>query len=165
MFPFYVAALALILKEQVGNSSARLATNRVAVGAWIVLLLGSALSLRFSPKHAKDDYRSAAAITRQYLAQGRTVWWVACWECAWYYRVPIGPVDSAENSLSPFCYIIRPGNSNASSPVTLPIVLLSRPSLYDPAGSVRAFTSQNQMRGLEERCHTFTIFVPPDMKP
>src|SRR5262249_47987538 len=142
----------------------RITVSRLAASVWILLLFSSALSLRFSAKHAKDDYRGAAALTKEYLAQGRTVWWVACWECAWYYRVPIGPVDSAENSLSPFCYIIQPANSNAPASSALPIVLLSRPSVYDPAGSVRAYAARNKLSRLEERCHTFSILGPTDFK-
>lgn len=164
IFPFYVAAMGLVLKAQ-ANPGGHLIMRRLVTGAWIVLLVGSALSLRFSPKHAKDDYREAAALTKKYLAQGRTVWWVACWECAYYYRVPIGPVDRPERSLSPFCYIIQPGGSNAPVPSTLPVVLISRPSIYDPAGSVRAFVEQNKMSALNEHCHTFTFFVPQDFRP
>jgi hypothetical protein len=165
MFPFYVAAMALVLKEQFIYPGTHRWARRLVVGAWIILLVGSALSLRFSPKHAKDDYRCAAALAKEYLAQGRTVWWVACWECASYYGVPIGPVDSRDNSMTAFCYIIQPGSSNAPDPKALPVILLSRPSLYDSAGSIRAYAEQNKMSCQNERCHTFRVFVPPDPNP
>lgn len=165
MFPFYVAAMALVLKEHVGNSASGAPSRRLIVSAWIILLLSSALSLRFSAKHQKDDYRGAAALTKEYLAQGKTVWWVACWECAWYYHVPVGPVASADRSLSPVCYIIQPDNSKPRDPAALPVILVSRPSLYDPAGSVRAYAAEHKMLCLKERYQTFLVFLPPDVKP
>lgn len=165
LFPFYVAAMGLALKEHLANPDSHGWARRLVVSAWIILLVGSALSLRFAPKHAKDDYRTAAALARDYLAQGHPVWWVACWECAWYYHVPVGPEESGRNSLSHFCYIMQPGSSSAPDPTALPVILLSKPSLYDPAGSVRAYAAQNKMPCLKDRCHNFSIFVPPDMKP
>jgi hypothetical protein len=50
-----------------------------------VLVSGVLMS---SARHAKDDYRLAALITKEALADGQTVWWAAI-EGARYYHVPM----------------------------------------------------------------------------
>ena len=61
--------------------------GRLVVAAFVGLSLVSCLSLRFSERHAKDDYRGAAAIGREALARGETVWWNAKKEGAILYHL------------------------------------------------------------------------------
>jgi len=62
--------------------------GRLLVAAFVGLGLISCLSLRFSERHAKEDYRDAAAMGRQALARGETVWWNAYKYGATVYHLP-----------------------------------------------------------------------------
>ena len=64
-------------------------SGRLVVAAFVGLSLISCLSLRFSERHAKDDYRGAAAMGREALARGETVWWCARKEGATLYHLPL----------------------------------------------------------------------------
>src|SRR6185295_15583577 len=66
---------------------------RAVVILFIGLNLGSAVSLRFAQRHAKDDYRTAAAIARDTLNRGERVWWCADEGAGLYYRVPFSPLS------------------------------------------------------------------------
>jgi hypothetical protein len=63
--------------------------GRLAVTAFLGLSLISCLSLRFGERHAKDDYRGAAAIGREALSYGQTVWWNAEKYGAIIYHLPL----------------------------------------------------------------------------
>jgi hypothetical protein len=158
LFPFYVAALGLALQALTTSGGVSRRLNRLVAGAWLVLMLFSALNFRFADKHRKDDYRATVTLAKQYLASGHPVWWAASWHCAVYYGLPI---ESAQKtaSISPMCYQLKPVNSAGAAPGTQ-VIFLSRPSVYDPAGSLRAYAAQNHLRCEEDRCRAFWIYQP-----
>jgi len=158
LFPFYVAAMALALKAHVSGGSGSRRLGLALASAWVVLLAVSAFSLRFSDKHRKDDYRAAAALAKEYLAHGHPVWWAASRNCALYYGLP---AESAADSLAPQCYKVEPRNLTKTDRPLPPVIFLSRPSIYDPAGSIRSYAARNQMTSLENRCRAFWIYLPP----
>ena len=66
--------------------------HRAVVGLFLALALASDFSVRFAERHARDDYRAAAALARDSLAQGRHVWWCADITAGRFYGVPVsGP--------------------------------------------------------------------------
>jgi hypothetical protein len=133
----------------------------VVCTVWLGLLLASALSFRFADRHHKDDYRSAAALAHQSLAAGCRVWWAASWHCAVYYRVPVGAVEENRTALSPECYPVEPANA---LPDRLPVILLSRPSIYDPAGLLRSYAQSNHMACEENLCRSFRVYGRDQLK-
>ena len=156
LFPFYVAALGLALKDALEQRGSWGRSRRFLAAGWLVLLLASALSLRFSAKHAKDDYRTAALLARDYSAKGHTVYWVACWECAVYYGLPLR--DAMTNSVLPFDYF--PPDAAKGSQAIQPVIFLSRPSIYDRGGLVRAYVAGHEMSCQDNLCHAFSIYLP-----
>ncbi len=87
LLPFLLVLLAVGLT----NCLTALSARRKLIGwAALVLLLLSALEIRFAPRHRRDDYRSAADIARQAQAAGEHVWWLADVSTGLYYGVPLG---------------------------------------------------------------------------
>ncbi len=110
--------------------------GRMGVAAFLGLSLLSCLSLRFSERHAKDDYRGAAALGREALAHGESVWWDACREGAEVYHLPVKKTPGTPNTA---LLLINP---SAKFLQTLPqpdLVLVSKPDLYDKYGAVENY--------------------------
>src|SRR5262249_51024860 len=62
--------------------------QRLLVVLFLILSTASCLSLRLASRHDKDDYRGAAAIARDALQAGQTVWWNADLRGGRIYNVP-----------------------------------------------------------------------------
>jgi hypothetical protein len=87
----------------------------------------SILSLRFAGRHAKDDYRGAAAAAREVLAAGGTVWWSAD---VWTGRVY--GLEVTERSLGadlPLRLMTRLSEVAEEGPA---LAVTTRPDVYDP---------------------------------
>jgi uncharacterized membrane protein len=123
--------------------------GRLAAAACLGALAVSALSMRFAPQHAKDDYKLAATIAKDALARGQRVWWAADYLGAHYYRLP-GNFDYRGELTGmhspPFC-TDQPGiqataNLSAECLQTLSppdIVIFSRPETFDLSGDMRRY--------------------------
>jgi hypothetical protein len=123
--------------------------GRLVAVACLATLAASALSMRFAPQHAKDDYRLAASIAVDALGRGERVWWAADYLGAHYYRLP-GSFDyrgelTGEHS-PPFC-TDQPGiqatsNLPAECLQTLSppdTVIFARPETFDLSGDMRRY--------------------------
>lgn len=100
------------------------------IGVWLC----SALMLRFEPRHAKDDYRGAAAVALRALAEGETVLWAANSEAAEYYKVPLSTTPQKDHALYFAAWEWAPASPRSLVPE---VVILSKPDLYDSKGLVR----------------------------
>jgi hypothetical protein len=122
------------------------AAGRLAAAACLAALALSALSMRFAERHAKDDYRLAAAIAQDALARGQRVWWAADYLGARYYRLPgsfdhIGELTGIHQP--PSCADL-PGvqaTSNLSAEcmrsLSAPdLVVFARPETFDKGGDI-----------------------------
>lgn len=111
----------------------------VAAGVLSLLLL-SALVLRFSPDHAKDDYRGGAAVARRAVADGQTVWWVAA---------PVSRVDFYrapwQRGSPPPRWVEMPAPTPDGIALSAPpdLVLISKPDIHDPGGLVNAYLAEH----------------------
>jgi hypothetical protein len=106
--------------------------------------LASCLLLRFSPVHAKEDYRGAAAIANGALARGETVWWSACRTAAWVYHVPITLAEDAEPGKALWIESAKEGfQQHLPKP---DLVLTSKPDLYDANGALARYLSEMGFR-------------------
>lgn len=105
----------------------------------ISLSLSSCLCQRFSPRHAKDDYRGAALIANSELLQGHSVWWNADEFGAGYYRVP-----TTNRPLVPgkawLCFPTLGFNPTADKPNV--VITSSKSDIYDPTRELRSFLSK-----------------------
>ncbi len=113
---------------------------RAAVLGFFVLSMWSSLSLRFAPRHQRDDYRDAAALARTALAAHRTVWWNANPQGAAYYRLPTtgGPSDPGV-ALS----LVNPRATELDSLPKPDLVVTSKPDIYDVEGALAAYLQRN----------------------
>ncbi len=127
-------------------------TGRLAVAAFLGLSLVSCLSLRFSERHAKDDYRTAAAMARAALAQGKIVWWNADFKAATIYHLPLGekPEDAGK--------AVFVANLEKGFDRDLPkpdLVLASKPDIYDRNGALADYLNHAGLR----RTASFAAFT------
>lgn len=137
--------------------------------ACLLALVCSALSLRFSERHRKDDYQAATAIASQALASGARVWWAADALGARYYALP-GTFDymgELTNVHKPYVCEDRPGVQEVSGApgeclgrLKRPdIVIMSKPETFDANGSVTAYLAAANFIAAQE-LPAFTIWRP-----
>jgi hypothetical protein len=108
--------------------SRRSAWARGAVLLFCLLSLVSCLSLRFSQRHEKDNYRAAAALARTALSDGQSVWWNAAVEGARYYGVPL---TNRPGRASAAVLILNPTPETLSSMPAPQVIVASKPDVYD----------------------------------
>lgn len=118
-------------------------TGRLAVAAFVGLSLISCLSLRFSERHAKDDYRGAAAMGCEALAHGQTVWWNAQNEGAILYHLPLTE-QPAEPGRAFF--LMNPEKGFERGLPKPDLVLTSKADLFDSNGALADFLARAGFR-------------------
>jgi hypothetical protein len=107
----------------------------MAVALTSIIIMGySSLAVRYAPRHAKDDYKHAAELAANELADGGRIWWVAEVRGALYYGVPViderdSPVSTQSPGAQVYLSLTTPSFLSAQTPPTL--VLISRPDTYD----------------------------------
>lgn len=115
--------------------------GRIAVSLAVLAMIGSAAANRLSERHAKDDYRSSAAIAREALAQGKTVWWAADPASARFYGVNICEIPSGiqtSNTGGGCAHLIwNPSDANAIAFPIPDMLILSKADIYDRHGVLR----------------------------
>jgi hypothetical protein len=111
--------------------------GRAIVIIFILLSSISCLELRFAPRHAKDDYRGAAAIAKRAAASGNTLWWNADANGAAYY----GAVG-----FDRIAFLMNPSAEYLRATPEPQVVIVSKPELYDNAGAVAAYLRDHQYR-------------------
>ena len=116
------------------------------------LSLVSCLSLRFLPRHEKDDYRAAATVAKTALRNGQRVWWSAAREGAQYYGVPTAshPGDAGEAIL-----LMNPTGETLTSLPKPQIIVASKPDIYDGPMALAEYIREQDF----QPATTFTAFV------
>jgi hypothetical protein len=106
------------------------------------LMLGAIASFeqRFALRHAKDDYRGAAARVKEAIANGKHVWWTADFGGGTYYQVlPSERVTHVVNQ-----------EDDALKRLPEPqLVVMSKPELHDFNSSIRRYLHEHQYRVVE----------------
>jgi hypothetical protein len=118
-------------------------SGRVMVAVWLSLALSSALMVRWSPRHHKDDYRSAAACANSALEAGRRVWWNAAPQGARYYGLPIATNAADATRAFAIFGLCTDELQGAEAP---DLILVTRPDIYDQQGGVATVLSQGDYR-------------------
>ncbi len=154
LFPFILLAeaYALLVLWRSGRVLGRVAAVLIAAA-----LLVSSLETRFGARHAKDDYREAAAAAAAALEQGKTVWWCASRDGAIYYNVPIATEETAGAALwtygVPAQYSAPPDE-----------IFMTKSDLSDARGTLAAFIAARGYR-LAGRWQAFTLWEKPASPP
>jgi hypothetical protein len=133
--------------------------GRVAVVLLGGLSLVSSLCLRFSPVHAKDDYRSAATTAKEVLDQGGIVWWAADESAAEFYGLPEAqkPNQSGGDASKSPLLLVSNTELTMLELLTKPdLVVLSKPDIYDAKGAIGNWLSGQQIEQ-EQLIPAFTL--------
>jgi hypothetical protein len=136
----FLPALPLLLFV-LGNGVTVLLNRRgwagwVIVAAFLGLSLCSSLGLRFSERHAKDDYRGAAVLGREALVHGESVWWSADSAGAEVYHLPVTQKTGNKNAA---LIVVNPSENFLQSLPQPDLVLASKPDLYDSSGALENY--------------------------
>jgi hypothetical protein len=132
----------------------------LAISLISVIVMGySSLSVRYAPRHAKDDYEHAAELAANELARGGRVWWLADGRGALYYGIPLsGEGEPPDVTYSPVARYLSDKTSSFLSAQPPPaLVLLSRPESFDRQNFVRNYLSTNRYH-LAEAFPAFTAW-------
>lgn len=130
---------------------------RIVVAIFLGLSLVSDATVRWGEQHAKDDYRAAAALGRDALARGESVWWNADPQCAMVYRLPISLNGNSPKSA---VFMIDPEKGFARDLPRPDLVLASKPDLYDVRGGLADYLAGAGFR--QTAAFTaFTAWQPP----
>lgn len=127
----------------------------MALALMSVIIMGySSISVRYAPRHAKDDYKRAAELALIELAHGGRVWWIADPKGAVYYGIAISDVgDECESSASRSPEVrINVAEKTPSFLTALPLptlVLLSKPDAWDKHGVVSNYLSAHRYELVE----------------
>ena len=135
VFPTFVATVGWALCLGWRGSSPWLTLSVLML---LALLMASSLMLRFSPLHAKDDYRSAAALAQETINEGGTVWWAADPAGAKYYGIfpvlPNAEVTAYEKSVILVSNLSHKHLSKQRKPRVL---VISKSDIYDTKGALQ----------------------------
>jgi hypothetical protein len=128
--------------------------KRVIVVTFLIASGASCLSLRLAPRHAKDDYRGAAAIARAADQPSGAIYGV---------RMPDTLARDAIAKVEPDSAIFIwnvPGETLSTLPVP-DLVFVSKPDIFDHPGSVTRFVEQHHYTRLAPK-QAFEIWKRPD---
>ena len=151
VLPAIVLALATIFSQAVAQKSVFWRATALLL---LLLWLTSALSYRWQPSHAKEDYRSTAKIASAALAQGKEVWWAADPAAAHVYLTPIALEEIPGRAWA----MQAPSWEAIRFKFPPRVIVLSKPDIYDPQGSIVRYTAENRFVPALQ-LHAFTIFT------
>ncbi|MFC1481846.1 hypothetical protein ACFL6E_06355 [Candidatus Neomarinimicrobiota bacterium] len=140
LIPLLVVTMLLQALGIFWSSTALSWKKRVAGMAALLLLATSSFSLRLEARHAKDNYRQAAAISRQFLSDGATVWWSANPSALAYYRLANRSADLPRNLKLITPKLVLTTNVDEAFLATHPapdVLILSKPDIYDKSGTLK----------------------------
>ena len=119
-----------------------------------LLWLGSSLSLRGRDIHAKDDYRTAAAIAAAALEQNKEVWWAADAAAAYIYLTPVALQEIPGRAWA----MQAPSWDDIRFKFPPRVIVISKPDIYDPQGAVARYAAENRFVPAKQ-LQAFTIFT------
>ena len=120
------------------------------------IMFYSSAVIRWSPTHAKDDYRTASAFARDEVAHGKRVCWIAAWGPALYYGLNLSKAwPPAPGTASVFL----PSEDTIFAP---DFIIVSKPDLFDRQ---RLLPHWKSVSGVQAKaaCQSFVIYQLPSM--
>lgn len=147
-FPFFCALLVLAFPAA---GSEAVATRRkwwIAASIGCALFLASGLQFRFSPRHAKDDYRSACAFAREALAQGKSVWYCGDPTLPRYYKVPV-QYDKGNTAEHAMVGILHPTAAWFAGAMPPDYVLVTKADINDVGNQLTPWLAAHNFRPVQ----------------
>jgi hypothetical protein len=118
----------------------------------IIIMGFSSLSVRYAPRHAKDDYKHAAELAAIELTRDGRIWWAADYRGALYYGIAV-----SDEPDTPALITAAKTPSFLSAQAQPTLVLLSKPDVWDRENIVRNYLSTNKYH-LVESLQAFTAW-------
>ena len=155
---FAPLAPVLVLLLAIGFRSlwSRAGWRRWLATFFVLFSLASAVSLRFAGRHAKDDYRTAAAIAITANANNEKVWWCADESTGLYYRVPLSPREGLPAPGQVWLASHPPAQLLTNQPPP-DLLILSKPYLHDNDGLMRSYLANHHYVMLQ-KLPAFTVW-------
>jgi hypothetical protein len=113
--------------------------------AFLLLCAASAISLRWAPRHAKDDYQQAAAIAQAAVSAGQHVWWCADEIGGRFYGLALPPRLTMDGP-GKARLLLNPSAADLAGKPSPDLLVLSKVDLYDNAGALRDYLKQEGYR-------------------
>lgn len=136
---------------------------RLVPALLVALLLASSLSLRFSERHRKDDYRQAVRLANDALRAGLQIGWAADEVTARYYQAPFDAPRGPGRLYA--LHAAQPGLFEADLAGPAPdLVILSKHDLFDPQGRLEAWLRDHRYEP-HARLHGFVVWAKPTQPP
>jgi hypothetical protein len=151
LLPALLVGLAALLTSAFTSKSALWRSVAVLLP---LLWLGSSLNFRWQPAHAKDDYRTAAAIAAAALRENKEVWWAADAAAAYIYLTPVALEEVPGRAWA----MQAPSWDAIRFKFPPRLIVISKPDIYDPQGSVTRYAAENQFTP-SLQLQAFTIFT------
>jgi len=165
LLPF-VLILFSLAADALWGTRLRLVGRAIAILA-ILAMLGSALAYRTGSRHTKDDYRSAASLAHDTLAQGGTVWWAADPAGARYYDLDLGVLSATAHgptmSANRAHLAWNVPESVAAMLPGIDMVILSKPDVYDEGGILRKLLASHNytLHATKQSFRIYTVGSAP----
>jgi hypothetical protein len=153
-FPAYVCLTGAFLSPLLSKSL----RGKALVIAFFISLSASSLFLRFSPDHAKDDYRGAAHWLLNHSKQGETIWWAADSAGGRYYK--IFSLNPGEAPATRSLHIMNPDLTHLETVAFPKFVALSKLDVYDAHGAIQQWLKTNSFQQVAS-FQSFTIWAAP----
>ena len=153
-FPAYICLIGAFL----GYLWSKGLGGRALVITFFISLTVSSLLLRFSPDHAKDDYRGAAHWLLNHSKPGETIWWAADSMGGTYYK--IFSLNPGESPSIPSLHIMNPDLARLETVAFPKFVALSKLDLYDAQGAIQQWLKINSFQQVAS-FQSFTIWAAP----
>ena len=117
------------------------AAGRLVALAFLLLCAASAGSLRWAPRHAKDDYRDAARIAQTGIRAGEHVWWCADEIGGRFYGLSL-PASLNVDEPAKASLLLNPSAADLIGKPPPDLLVLSKVDLYDNTGALRDYLKQ-----------------------
>lgn len=136
VLPSLILGLAALLPAALAQPSLVI---RAAAVMLPLLWLTSSLNLRWREAHAKDDYRTAAAVAAAALRNDKEVWWAADAATAFIYLTPVALEDVPGRAWA----MQGPKWDDIRFKYPPRVIVMSKPDLFDPHGAVARYAVEN----------------------
>jgi hypothetical protein len=157
VFPFALLGLAFLSSHVLDQSKHR---SVFFISVYLVLAFASCLSLRYSARHAKDDYRGAAKWVLDHRHPSDVVWWAADPAGGVFYKVLLIGHNPQINPPPFSLSLMNPVYSELEKVPFPRFVALSKLDVYDANGGIQQWLKIKSFQQVAS-FKSFTIWAYP----